>query len=81
MSVSRVVVVLALLAACGGAEEAASPEVRPVRVVTIEERAAGDAVSLTGAVRAAMEVNLALRIDGRMTERALNLRLPFCTSP
>jgi membrane fusion protein, multidrug efflux system len=48
MSVSRAVVVLALLAACGEAEEAASPEVRPVRVVTIEERAAGDAVSLTG---------------------------------
>jgi RND family efflux transporter MFP subunit len=64
---------LALLAGCGEAEEPAAPEVRPVRVVTIEERAGGDAVSLTGTVQAEMEVNLAFRIDGRMTERLVGV--------
>jgi membrane fusion protein, multidrug efflux system len=64
---------LALLAACGQPEEPAAPEVRPVRVIAIEERAGGDAVSLTGTVQAEMEVNLAFRIDGRMTERSVGV--------
>jgi membrane fusion protein, multidrug efflux system len=64
---------LSLLAACGEAEEPPAPEVRPVRVITIEERAAGDTVSLTGTIQAEMEVNLAFRIDGRMTERSVNV--------
>ncbi len=67
------VTALALLAACGQTEEAAAPEVRPVRVITIEERAGGDTVSLTGTVQAEMEVNLAFRIDGRMTERLVRV--------
>jgi membrane fusion protein, multidrug efflux system len=64
---------LVLLAACEPAAEPTAPEIRPVRVVTIEERAAGDTVSLTGTVRAEMEVNLAFRIDGRMTERLVGV--------
>jgi membrane fusion protein, multidrug efflux system len=64
---------LALLAACGPEAEPAPPEVRPVRVITIEERSGGDAVSLTGTVQAATTVNLAFRIDGRMTERLANV--------
>jgi RND family efflux transporter MFP subunit len=62
-------VIVALLAACGPEAEPAPPEVRPVRVITIEERTGGDTVSLTGTVQAATTVNLAFRIDGRMTER------------
>jgi membrane fusion protein, multidrug efflux system len=73
LNVLRAVALLILLTACGEAEEAAAPEARPVRVVTIEERAGGDTVSLTGTVRAEMEVNLAFRIDGRMTERSVNV--------
>jgi membrane fusion protein, multidrug efflux system len=73
MKVLRAVAMLALAAACGPAEEPAAPEIRPVRVVTIEERAGGDTVSLTGTVQAEMEVNLAFRIDGRMTERSVNV--------
>jgi RND family efflux transporter MFP subunit len=69
-------VLLFLLAACGPAAEPAAPEIRPVRVVTIEERAGGDTVSLTGTVQAQMEVNLAFRIDGRMTERLANVGDP-----
>ncbi len=64
---------LALLAACGPAAEPAAPEIRPVRVVTIEERPGGDTVSLTGTVQAEATVDLAFRIDGRMTERLVNV--------
>jgi membrane fusion protein, multidrug efflux system len=64
---------LTLLAACGASEEAAAPEIRPVRVVTVEERAGADTVSLTGTVQAETEVNLAFRIDGRMIERLVNV--------
>jgi membrane fusion protein, multidrug efflux system len=69
----RVVAILTFAAACGPAEEPAAPEIRPVRVLTIEERAGDDTVSLTGTVQAQMEVNLAFRIDGRMTERLVNV--------
>jgi membrane fusion protein, multidrug efflux system len=69
-------VLLALLAACEPTAEPAAPEVRPVRVLTIEERAGGDTVSLTGTIQAQMEVNLAFRIDGRMTERLVNVGDP-----
>ena len=69
----RAAALLALLAACGEPEEPAAPEARPVRVVTIEERAGGDTVSLTGTVQAEIEVDLAFRIDGRMTERLVNV--------
>ena len=77
----RAAALLALLAACGEAEEPPAPEVRPVRVVTIEERAGGDAVSLTGTVQAEIEVNLAFRIDGRMTERLVERRRPGRAGP
>jgi membrane fusion protein, multidrug efflux system len=69
----RALAVLTLLAACGPAAEPAPPEIRPVRVITIEERTGGDTVSLTGTVQAATTVNLAFRIDGRMTERLANV--------
>ncbi|MGH6904116.1 MAG: efflux RND transporter periplasmic adaptor subunit, partial [Geminicoccaceae bacterium] len=67
---------LTLLAACGPSEEAAAPEIRPVRVLTIEKREGGDTVSLTGTVQAQTEVNLAFRIDGRMIERLANVGDP-----
>ena len=65
--------VLTLLVACRPAEEAVAPEIRPVRVVTIESGNGGDSVSLTGRVQAESEVNLAFRIDGRMISRAVNV--------
>jgi RND family efflux transporter MFP subunit len=65
---------LALLAACGeGNAPAAAPEVRPVRVITVETRTGGDTVTLTGTVEAETQVNLAFRIDGRMIERAVGV--------
>ena len=50
-----------------------APQVRPVRTVTVEGRAAGETVSLTGQVRAKDQVSLAFRLDGRMIERPVNV--------
>ena len=48
-------------------------EARPVRTVTVERNAEGEIVSLTGQVRAKNQVNLAFRLDGRMTKRLVNV--------
>lgn len=62
-----------LLAACGPAAAPPAPDIRPVRVVTVEKQAGGETVSLTGTVQAQTEANLAFRIDGRMVERLVNV--------
>ncbi len=50
-----------------------APEARPVRTITIERVATGEAVSLTGHVRAKDSERLAFRIDGRLIERPINV--------
>jgi len=65
--------VLTIVAGCGAEEDAAAPEIRPVRVVTVEKREGGDTVSLTGTVQAKTTVNLAFRIDGRVVARLVNV--------
>jgi membrane fusion protein, multidrug efflux system len=62
-----------LLGACGPAAPPPAPEIRAVRVVTVEKQAGSETVSLTGTVQAQTEVNLAFRIDGRMIERRINV--------
>jgi RND family efflux transporter MFP subunit len=64
---------LTLLASCRNAEEATPAEMRPVRVLTIETRAIGDTVALTGTVQAQTEINQSFRIDGRLVERAVDV--------
>jgi RND family efflux transporter MFP subunit len=64
---------LTLLSACGPAAEPPPPEIRPVRVVTIEKLVAGETVSLTGTVQAQTEINQSFRIDGRLLERLVNV--------
>lgn len=61
--------VLPALAACR--EDAPPPDVpvRPVRAVTIEKRATSEKVSLPGHIEAQDVINLAFRVNGRMTER------------
>lgn len=61
------------LAACDAEPEAAGLEVRPVRTVTVEKRAAGVPVVLTGRIEAEDEVALAFRLSGRMIERPVAL--------
>ena len=64
---------LVLLGACQRADEASAPEIRPVRVTTIESRSAGGLVSLTGSVQAQTEINESFRIDGRLVERTVDI--------
>lgn len=74
--VRRITVTLAamLSAACGGAqEEAAEPEARPVRAMTIDRSDAGHQVALSGRIAAKDEVAMAFRISGRMIERPVNV--------
>ena len=66
---------LAVAVLLAGCHEPAPPppEARPVRTVTVERRAGGEPVSLTGQIRAQDEVSLAFRIDGRMLGRRVNI--------
>jgi RND family efflux transporter MFP subunit len=65
--------VLALLSACQRETQQPAPEIRPVRSLTIETRAAGSSVSITGTVQAQNEVNESFRIDGRLIERLVDV--------
>lgn len=60
------------LAGCDDKEQS-EPQVRPVRTVTVEQRASGEAISLTGQIRAQDQTNFAFRLDGRMIERRVNV--------
>src|SRR3974390_1353479 len=56
----------ALLVGCRPDSEAAAPQVRPVRTVTVEKREAGSPVTLTGRIEAKDEVPLGVRISGQL---------------
>ncbi|HEY1543392.1 MAG TPA: efflux RND transporter periplasmic adaptor subunit [Xanthobacteraceae bacterium] len=62
-----------LLAGCQRETEASAPEIRPVRVVTVEKREIGETVSYTGRIEAELETRLSFRIGGRMIERTVNV--------
>ena len=64
---------LTLLSACRSGDEAPAAEVRPVRVTTIESRAVGDTIALTGRVQAQTEINESFRIGGRLIERTVEI--------
>ena len=61
-------VVSVVLCSCSPQTETAAPQPRPVRTVTIEQREAGTAITLTGRIEAEDEVALAFRISGRVLE-------------
>ncbi len=76
MSKCRIpIAVLLIAAAVSGCDKPAPPasQARAVRTVTVEQRAAGEIVSLTGQVRAKDQASLAFRLDGRMIERPVNV--------
>ena len=60
----------ASLAGCNDHTEAAAPEPRAVRTVTVEKREAGTPVTLTGRIEAEDEVDLGFRISGRLLENS-----------
>jgi RND family efflux transporter MFP subunit len=53
---------------CSPQTDTAAPQSRPVRTVTVEQRAAGATITLTGRIEAEDEVALAFRISGRVLE-------------
>jgi len=62
------------LAGCQrGADEAAEPEVRPVRSVTIAKSEGGNTIALSGRIASEDEVAVAFRIPGRLIERTVNV--------
>jgi RND family efflux transporter MFP subunit len=68
-------VAAAALTVLAGCEQPPPPAAgpRPVRTVTVERRAEGELVSLTGQLKAQNEVSLAFRIDGRLAKRLVNV--------
>jgi len=67
------IAILVLLPACQRATEPPAAEVRPVRVMTIEQRSIGSTVVLTGRVQAQSEINQSFRIDGKLIERTVDI--------
>jgi membrane fusion protein, multidrug efflux system len=67
------VVTALLLAGCQRETEAAAPEIRPVRTVTVAKRDVGEIVSYTGRIEAEIETRLSFRIGGRMIARSVNV--------
>src|SRR5215469_8314435 len=68
-----VLAVPALLAACQSQTEPAASEIRAVRTVTVERRAPGAPITLTGRIEALDEAALGFRISGRVLENDLKL--------
>ena len=69
------IAVLLVAAALSGCDKPPppAPQARPVRTITVGQRAGGEIVSLTGQVRAKDQASLAFRLDGRMIERLVNV--------
>src|ERR1700742_1191970 len=61
-----------LLAACEREADSATPEIRPVRAVTVEQRQSGVPVILTGRIEAEDEAAFGFRITGRIINNDLN---------
>lgn len=65
MAIAAVLSTAVVLAGCEQEIDEA-PNVRPVRTVTVDKRAAGTPIVLTGRIEAKDEVVLAFRISGRL---------------
>ena len=68
LAAAAALLVSVVLCSCSPQTETAAPQPRPVRTVTIEQREAGTAITLTGRIEAEDEVALAFRISGRVLE-------------
>lgn len=73
--IALMVLMAATLVGCGN-HEPPEPQPRPVRTVTVERRAVGETVSLTGQIQAQKQVSLAFRLDGRLIERPVDVGDP-----
>ncbi len=64
-----IAILTALLGGCSRTDNEQEPVVRPVRVVTVEERKSAETITLSGTIEAKAEVDLAFRIGGRVIQR------------
>ncbi len=75
MSWTKIVlaVSLAALAGCSEEKQASTPDVRPVKVVTVAAPDEGRLLQYSGAVKARREIALGFRVDGKITERLVDV--------
>jgi RND family efflux transporter MFP subunit len=66
-------VLAVFLSGCDSGETAVEADVRPVRVITVAESKGGETVQLSGTVESQIQVDLAFRTGGRVTERLVNV--------
>jgi RND family efflux transporter MFP subunit len=62
-----------MLLACCDDERAPSPDIRPVRTITVQPGAGSELPTLTGEIKARYESDLGFRIDGKMVERPVDV--------
>src|SRR5207302_7961570 len=74
-AIGALVLVMALTA-CQKEEKAATPNIRPVRTVTVEPSEAGETVSLTGEIKPRYEADIGFRVDGKILERPVDVGTP-----
>ena len=73
MGVVGALVLISALSACKKEETAATPNIRPVRTVTVEPREAGETVSLTGEIQPRYQADLGFRVNGKILERPVDV--------
>lgn len=61
------------LAGCDSGEVKSEEQARPVRVVTVQEGTRSQTAQLAGTIESQIQVDLAFRIGGRVTERLVNV--------
>jgi len=61
------------LAGCQREEAPAEVDARPVRTIVVQERLAGESVSLAGTIESQVQADLGFRIGGRLIERLVNV--------
>src|SRR6266566_7321616 len=71
--IGLLLVLMLAFAACRKEEQAAAPDIRPVRTVTVEPREAGDSLSLTGEIQPRYQADIGFRVNGKILERPVDV--------
>jgi len=73
MAASAALVLLTALTACHKEEKAATPDIRPVRTVTVEPSQAGETLSLTGEIQPRYQADIGFRVNGKILQRPVDV--------
>ncbi|KQZ49962.1 hemolysin secretion protein D [Rhizobium sp. Root149] len=68
-----IVAVAAILSGCTEEKKAAEQVIRPVKVVEVKARQAGPLLQYSGSIRARTEVPLGFRVDGKISDRLVDV--------